>query len=187
MALGALLGRPQPTTYHSALNDPATRPSTHDEFTAKFRQQSARIVFLQRENSLLKERMLHMECVSMSSNLIISGLPESSSEAEDDLYQTLITLFDKILLIDDAQDMLISRCHRLSRHQGPFNKDRPRAVVVRFTHCPDRMKVLRGPKNLKDHEPQLYINESFLPKLIEDGRCCDPFLRKPENAVYVQT
>ena len=50
-----------------------------------------------------------MECVSMSSNLIISGLPEPSSEAEDDLYQTLTTLFDEVLLIDDAQDMLIYR------------------------------------------------------------------------------
>ena len=28
VALGAVLGRPQPTTYHSALNDPATRHST---------------------------------------------------------------------------------------------------------------------------------------------------------------
>ena len=137
----------------------------HDEFTAKFRQQSAR------ENSLLNERMLHMECVSMSSNLIISGLPEPSSEAEYDLYQTLITFFEEVLLIDDAQDMLIARCHRLSRHQGPFNKDRPRDVVVRFTHYPDRMKVLRGAKNLNEQFPaEINRRRKMLRPILKEAR-----------------
>ncbi len=93
-----------------------------DEFTLKTRKQKAHIDFLQRENILLKERLMQLECVSMSSNLIISGMPEPSTESEDDIRDALLKLFEDVLHVDTAQNMMIARCHRLSRRPGPYNQ-----------------------------------------------------------------
>jgi predicted NAD-dependent protein-ADP-ribosyltransferase YbiA (DUF1768 family) len=152
-----------------------------DEFTLKTRKQKAHIDFLQRENILLKERLMQLECVSMSSNLIISGMPEPSTESEDDIRDALLKLFEDVLRVDTAQNMMIARCHRLSRRPGPYNQGRPRDIIVRFTHFPDRMEVLRGAKNLQGYEPRLYINEQFPAEIDRRRKMLRPILKEARN------
>ena len=84
-------------------------------------------------------------------------MPEAPNESEDYVKNVLVELFEDVLHVNTAQNMMLGRCHRLPRHPGPYNQWRPRDIVVRSTHFPDRIEILREAKNLQGYTVELKL------------------------------
>ena len=125
---------------------------------------------MQRKCRETNERLQKLESYTMRENLVFSGIPEQEGETEDAIRKSICDVFRTKMNITNADQIRISRCHRLNR-TIPSNKTgdsvRPRDIIVRFQYYPDRMSVLHSGKMLKGSG--IYVNEHF-PREIEQKR-----------------
>jgi len=79
-------------------------------------------------------------------------MPKYPNEIEYEVRNALVKLFEDVLHVNTAQNMMLGRCHIFPRRPGPYNQGRPKDILVRFIHFPDRMEILRGAKPLQGYE-----------------------------------
>lgn len=143
-----------------------------DELVARVSEQDIQIRILQNDNTTLAERLLRMEARSMANNLIISGIDELNDEKDGDIRAALTQLFVDMKL--DPGSINLIRCHRLGRVRG--NKGRPRDIVAVFGGN-DKYDVLSHAKNLRGHNPPVYVNQQFPNEIIKRRNILRPILK----------
>ena len=158
---------------NSKLNNLDTKS---DVLEKKVSTQHEMISDLQTENSKLMDRLIKLECRSMSDNLIISGIKECPDEDEQTIRETLTFLFADDM--DIADDIHIVRCHRLCKlknsSQGTFS-------VVRLENCEDVDTILKSGRKLAGHDPAVFINRQFPPKSLNKETYYCQSTRKPNS------
>ena len=98
-------------------------------------------------------------------NLRFYGIEEDPEGAEH-TWQVLMDFVQPGLSIDDASDIEFQRVHRI----GPFNQQapKPRQIIARFLHYPDRERVMSNARKLKFRK--FGISATCLKKSLIDGR-----------------
>ena len=125
------------------------------------------------ENKRLKQKIIDQETYSRRSNLVINGIPEHPN-------QNLFNVFRSIAKheLNLEREPIIDRIHRLDP-PPKTNNQRPRPIIVRFTHYQDRMMVWnnrnqRDPQNMdpryQNRAPRFTITEDFPPEVKEARR-----------------
>ncbi|KAK2569548.1 hypothetical protein P5673_005369 [Acropora cervicornis] len=113
-------------------------------------------------------------------NLRFYGIEEDPEGAEH-TWQVLMDFVQPGLSIDDASDIEFQRVHRI----GPFNQQapKPRQIIARFLHYPDRERVMSNARKLKFRK--FGISATCLKKSLIDGRekaqVCQPLLYETSN------
>jgi ribA/ribD-fused uncharacterized protein len=99
----------------------------------------------------------------------LDGVPEvtgTTREDEDACLRKVYDVFEQKLLIPNARQIQISRCHRVGSKQfGPGA--RPRSIIMKFHWFGDRKKVWEAKSKLKD--TGFFLNEDF-PREINERR-----------------
>ena len=119
------------------------------------------------------DRIMKLECRTMSTNIIISGMPENDSETVTNLKQNLHHLFEQDLQMHDKVEIL--NCHMLRYLPKTMDgKDRPRNVIVVLSSSADVGMVLRHARNLKGRSPPIYINQQYPAEVVSRRRILQP-------------
>ena len=122
------------------------------EFEARLNTVDSDNVTLKKDNGILKEKVLELECRSRKRNLIIGNLAEkpgvNSRESYDEVHAKVVNLFSEKLGILGADKMLFRNIHRLGTRSALHT--RPRNVIVAFLLQPDVDKVLQACRDMKD-------------------------------------
>ena len=132
----------------------------------------------------LEERIIAVETYSRRDNLLINGIPESTTESQGDCLNLVRKLFEETMGINHAVQMEIASCHRLGRppsssSAGTQSQNRPRTVIVRFKYYEDRQHVWQAKKTLKDSG--YFINEDFPTEIIERRKTLIPIMQKAKK------
>ncbi len=118
------------------------------------------------------ERLVKLESQSRRDNLLFDGIEEC--DPNEDCTQTLRSILKAKLLISNADQVQIVRCHRLGPKRE--NPRRPRTIIVKFHWYGDRMAVWNQRKTLKG--TQIYMNEDFPKEIQERRRILAPVAKK---------
>ena len=96
-------------------------------------------------------------------NLRFYGIEEDPEGAED-TWQVLMDFVQSGLGIDDVSDIEFQRVHII----GPFNQQapKPRQIIARFLHYPDRERVMSNARKLKFRKFRISVDKraKVLPK-----------------------
>ena len=109
---------------------------TSDDQTSKL---SAKLKMLEVEDKKLHERVVQQEAYSRRENVIIDGMTETENENCEARVQEM---FGRM----DVGSFALQRCHRIGRRA---DKNRPRAIIVRFSDFGDKVKVMSQGAKLK--------------------------------------
>lgn len=139
------------------------------------KEERDRVNQLQRECDQLKsinEDVVDLQARSMRDNLLFFGFAEPPSAEErrsENCTQTFHKYCEKELNIPDASSAIkIERAHRIGR----YDSSKPRPIVVKFNHYPDKLLVKQKCSDLQrnsETRSQIRVSEQF-PKLIQDKR-----------------
>jgi len=88
-------------------------------------------------------------------------VPESPNESEEDVKNVLVKLFEDVLHVNTAQNMMLGGSHRLPRCPGPYNQGRPRDIVMRLAHFPDRVEFFVELKTYRATNRNSILMNSF--------------------------
>jgi len=121
----------------------------------------SKVSILERNNSMLSEKLIRLEAYNRRQNLQFTGIPEQANESDDDCKRKAIQVM-KDMNIDGCEQFRLARCHR----NGQRKADSPRPILIRFDHFEERQRVWR--KRWDSVKP-VYINEDF-PYEIEQRR-----------------
>ena len=102
---------------------------TSDDHTSKL---SSKLKTLEIENKKLHERVVQQEAYSRRENIIIDGMTETENENCEARVQEMFGGMG-------VGSFVLQRCHRIGRRA---DKNRPRAMIVRFSSFGDKMKVM---------------------------------------------
>ena len=128
----------------------------NEELAKKNQEQNESLNVLLRRQDTLLERVMDLECRSMSNNLVFSGIPEARDESNGSIRRKINELFNYMGI--EGENIQVLRCHRIGF--GRKNAVRPRDIVAVF-ELDDKYTVLHHAKFLKGHEPAVFINEQF--------------------------
>ncbi|XP_052768003.1 uncharacterized protein LOC128208479 [Mya arenaria] len=132
------------------------------------------------ENTL-KSEILDLKCRSMRDNLLFHKIPEEKDEICE---QKILQFIQEKLKIDNATEVIrLQRAHRI----GPYQGDKTRPIVAKFSDFPDREKVRRAAKELKG--TQYGISEQFPKQVVEQRRKLVPIMlqaRKDGKEAFIK-
>ncbi|KAL9970396.1 hypothetical protein ACROYT_G022766 [Oculina patagonica] len=130
---------------------------THFENNAKFVDQH--IQELRSDMDKRKEeisnnnkQILYFEAYSRRENLKFEEIPETSESLElqrEDTRQVLVDFMERVLGIEDAQNVEFQRVHRMGKPKV-VGGNVCRTIIARFLRFPDRERVLKCGRKLKD-------------------------------------
>ena len=128
------------------------------------------IMYLTQELSKVKSALRDAEnCIdkledqSRRNNLKFYGLPEGEQESWADSEALIRNLMRDELKIPDAENIGITRAHRM--HQKGLKVDEPRPIIVKYEHWRDRQTVLGNSKVFKGTPKS--ISEDFCARTVE--------------------
>ena len=133
-----------------------------NELTSEVDEIKASLLKSQSENKKLKEHLLKTEAQERRSNLIIDGINES----EENCFLAVQKILDEKLEIEDANGIKIERCHRMGT--GP----KPRPIIFRLHFYPDRDKIWKARRKLKD--TGLWLREDFPMEIAKRRQVLEP-------------
>ena len=106
---------------------------------------------LKKENTQLKERLLHIETQQLKNNIIINGVAEVKWKpyeiTKTRVYETLASALSKgdlMVSMDEARKIELIGCNRIGRYQ--MNRARP--ISVTFAKYDDKENVMKNKRNL---------------------------------------
>ena len=108
----------------------------------------------------LDEKFERLDTVTRKRNLVFEGVPESDTNNKEDTQQKIYKVFDQMRIDHSVES---DSCYRT----GPYNKNRPRPIVVSFLKQSDRDYVFSQRMNLKDSKDysKIWINEDLAPSV----------------------
>ncbi len=109
----------------------------NQELTVQVNNLSTIVKEVKKEKNDLKQKVIELEDRSRRDNLVIEGLEDSEKEGPAMCEKKARTFMKETLDIDRADDLVIGRVHRM----GQYNKDKPRATIVKFDRYKDREEV----------------------------------------------
>ena len=129
-----------------AIDELKCKVQTSDDQTSKL---SSKLKMLETENKKLHERVVQQEAYSRRENIIIDGMTETENENCEVRVQEMFGFMD-------VGSFALQRCHWIGRRT---DKNRPRAIIVRFSKFGDKVKVMSQGAKLKG--TGLYIKDDF--------------------------
>ena len=127
---------------------------------------------LQRENEILKDRVLALEVYSKRDNLIIEGIAQHKQE---DCTQKVKKFFRDKLEIEN--DVTLISCHRL--YNGLFNANNNRPMICRFLYQHERNQVWAARFSLKGSN--YYLKEHFPNEINRRRSLLYPILKRAKS------
>ena len=136
-----------------------------EDLKSENKELKLKIKLLEREDSRndyqindLEEKFGKLETQTRKRNLVLEGIEEPRAGEKEDLQHRIYSIFDQ-MGIDHAVECDI--CYRT----GPYNKSRPRPVIVSFLKQADRDHVFAKRVNLKTSRDygRIWINEDLAP------------------------
>ena len=115
------------------------------------------------------KQMLYFEAYSRRENLKFEGIPETPESPDlqwEDMRQVLVDFMQSVLGIEDAQDIEFQRVHRMGKPKL-IEGNSCRMIIARFLWFPDRERVLRRGRKLKDTSYKMYED---IPRELHDLR-----------------
>ena len=115
------------------------------------------------------KQMLYFEVYSRRENLKFEGIPktpESLDLQREDTRQVLVDFMQSVLGIEDAQDIQFQRVHRMGKPKL-IEGYSCRMIIARFLRFPDRERVLKRGRKLKDTSYKMYED---IPRELHDLR-----------------
>jgi len=121
------------------------------------------------------ERLVKLESHSRRDNLLFDGVDEC--DPNEDCTKTLRAILKDKLLISNADQMPIVRCHRLGMKRS--DATRPRTIIAKFHWYGDRMNIWQQKKKLKG--TNIYMSEDFPQEIQERCRILAPVMKKARD------
>ena len=128
------------------------------------------IYYLTQEVSDIKSQLRDAEnCIdkledqSRRNNLKFYGIPEADEESWADSEAAIRVLMRDELKIANADNIEITRAHRMN--QKGLKEDEPRPIIVKYDHWKDRQTVLKSSKALKGTPKS--ISEDFCARTVD--------------------
>lgn len=112
--------------------------ATEDLYDVKYQ-----IEDMEKENKILRNKVIDMQERSMRDNLIFTGINEDNQQNFEDTEKLVQDLIKNKL--DIQEEIEIERIHRFGRRFG----DRPRPIVVRFSRYKQRELIRKKARELK--------------------------------------
>lgn len=128
---------------------------------------------LKQELHEMKKKLISMESQSRRENLVFDGVAESVSETWVDTEQKIYELLSK-MNVTDSKNIKFERVHRL----GEKKPDKPRSIIVKFSHFKDRDLVWQKRFNLKKIDNKIWISEDFPQEIMTARKKLYPILRE---------
>ena len=151
-----------------------TLESTVDTLESKVGRLEASNQKLQAQLTTVLDRSIKLESQSRRDNLVIDGISESDPE---DCFEKVRHVFSQTMGIQDADKIMITRCHRLGRKQP--HSSRPRPMILKFHWFGDRQRVWAAKNKLKGKD--LWISEDFPQEIRERRRILTPIFKKARS------
>ena len=104
---------------------------------------------LQSRVTEIEETIEKQEQYSRRENILLHGLPEQANENYTTVRRTVVDLLNSTVKTKSWSDTDIVRAHRLGRAS---RDDRPRPIIVRFTHFMDKLSVLKARQELRTRD-----------------------------------
>ncbi|XP_045205948.2 uncharacterized protein LOC123558136 [Mercenaria mercenaria] len=151
-----------------------------EEFNKKQRQIDSSLANLRKLESEqrtkeqeLKREITDLKCRSMRDNLLFFNIPE---EKDENCENKVLNLIEAKFGIENAKtEIKLQRVHRI----GAFKSSKIRPIVAKFGSFPDREKVRKSARLLKD--TAYGIEEQFPPEVVEVRRKLIPVIRKARS------
>lgn len=124
------------------------------------------ITTLASDNKTIKETLLDVQSRSMRDNLVLTGLPEQSSEDTEKVVKDFMSTQLK-LPTSTVNSITFHRVHRIGQKNTTTGNNRPRPIVAKFEHYKQKQHVLQQGKQLKG--TNYGLNEQY-PKEIMQRR-----------------
>ena len=129
----------------------------------------------ERENLLLKEKLLMQECYSRKTNLIFEEIQEQKDQKPLEAFKNFLK--DKLSFSDNEyQELVISDCHRMGRKK---ENNRPRPLLVRFVKLSDRNKVWFKKSGLK--KSSYFVKEDFPDEIVNRRKMMHPLFTEAKK------
>ena len=146
--------------------------------TANFRQDA---VPFEKENKLLKDRLIAIENQLLENNITLQGINEDAWELNSVLrektYHALASTIEassKQKQLEEARKMPIKKVQRM----GKYNSKRGRPILVSFTYKEDADYVYENKSRLKKG---IYLDREYNPETENNRRILRPILRKARS------
>lgn len=130
---------------------------------------------LERDNEMLRNKIVDLQARSMRDNLLFFNLPENDEENTTEIIHDLLE--NKIGIEDARNKVKIDRSHRVGRKRVDNNKPRP--IVVKFNFYQDREYIRINAKKLKG--TKIGISEQFPEKIESIRKTLYPELKKAKR------
>ena len=115
------------------------------------------------------KQMLYFEAYSRRENLKFEAIPETPESLDlqrEDTRQVLVDFMQSGLGIEDAQDIEFLSVHRMGKPKL-IEGNSCRMIIARFLRFPDRERVLKRGRKLKDTSYKMYED---IPRELQDLR-----------------
>ena len=113
--------------------------------------------------------MLYFEAYSRRENLKFERIPETPESLDlqrEDTRQVLVDFMQSGLGIEDVQNIEFQRVHRMGKPKL-IEGNSCRMIIARFLRFPDRERVLKSGRKLKDTSYKMYED---IPRELQDLR-----------------
>lgn len=150
--------------------------SSVDTLTAKLSTVATQLTSVTAENKAMQETILDLQSRSMRDNLILSGIPESSTEDPEKSVKDFMVNQLK-LTPETVEQITFHRVHRLG--QKPLNSNRPRPIIVKFEHFKQKVLVQRQGRQLKG--THYGLNDQFPQEIIRRRKLLFPIRKSMIN------
>ena len=133
--------------------------------SVQFDEISGKLAASQKENYMLKEKLLSLDSYIRRENLKFSGIPENKDETSDGCKKIILKFFVEKLGIINGDQIKLQRCHRLGSKSQHSMKGRD--IIARFLWFGDRQNVWNQRNKLQD--TGIIMKEDF-PAELEERR-----------------
>ena len=134
------------------------------QFKTMYKEMETNVISLKKENHQLKEALMQhqryletLEADKRMCNVVMLGVPESSSEAEDE-HEEDRKKITEILRVTECQSLAITSLQRL----GKPSERRNRVLLIKLSSKADRDKLLASTARLK--QAQGYLSKVYIKK-----------------------
>lgn len=133
---------------------------------------------LSKDNKQMRNTILEMQCRSMQNNIVIMGLKEGEGEDYATTKNVVQAFMKDELKMTEAQiaEASIEKTHRLGQVQEDPDPEKPRAVVIRFSHTDSKDAVLARGFKLKNTNYSMF--QQYPREVVDRRRVLVPIMKK---------
>lgn len=135
------------------------------------------IVLLRKQNKVLEDRAIRQEAYSRRENILIHGVQESRSGNES-CNQVVEKIFQEL----EVGPFNLTRCHRIGQYKNPAanqSHPSPRPIIVRFSHFPDKVTVMKKSQVL--NAKNIFLSDDYPTEIQARRLKLKPVFRAAKN------